>query len=282
MPESPERAIGSDEHALPLLLHRKSPVPPPDQISVKQLAGELGILPSRVQPLIDHGYLRVMAAGYSADTTIVARPLPAALAWLKSLFAPLRMRPMLPVEDVAEMLNLTPAELRSFVVHYNIPLWDDPVFGELMTINGLRAVQRGIYAERRSTRYDRQTLLEFLCKQSGITWNLTNFSYSMQLDTEIRRICKMPEPGRTVRAVALWTAWRDAQTVTECLTKYRATMKAQEPPKKSAWRKLVDKDMDVIEKGINGELKEWKPPLLKERQNIGNCPERKLKRRFTS
>ncbi len=262
-PASPLSGTPQDESVLPLLLHRKNPVLPPDQITATQLAADLGIEPARIQPLIDRGYLRIMAPGYSLETTIVARPLPAALAWLKSLFAPLRMRPFLPVEDVAKLFKLSSETIRSFIVHYNIPLYDDPVFGELMTINGMRAVQQCIYDERHKTRFDRQAMLKFVLKQHGIASNHFPHSYSTKLDAEIRRVCAMKEPDRTVRAVALWTAWRDARTIEACLKSYSTTMR-----KRSELGKTIDRGMDTLEKGINGEIKKkWKIPP--QQQNTG-------------
>jgi hypothetical protein len=199
-----------------------------------------------------------MAAGYSPDTTIVARPLPAAMAWLTSLFAPLRMRPMFPVEDVAVMLDVSVAQVRSFIIHYNIRLWDDPVFGELINISGLRALQKNLYGERYIFRYDRQSLIIFMCKQAGIPYNPQR-SYSKKLDAEIRRICKMPEPNRTIRATALWTAWRDATTFTACMEQYRDAMRKE----KGRERQQIEQGIEVLGKGIDGKIKEWKPPRLK-------------------
>lgn len=265
-PESPlSDTTPPDESVLPLFLHRKSPVPSPDQITVKQLATELsGGNIDRIQPLIDHGYLRIMVPGDSLATTIVARPMPAALTWLKTLFAPLRMRPFLPVDDVAKVLKIASSTIRSFIVHYNIPIYDDPAFGELMTITGMRAVQMGIYAERHKPRFDRQAMMQFVLKQYGIPSNRVTHSYSMVLDAEIRRVCAMKEPGRTVRAVALWTAWRDAKTIGECLKTYRTTLR-----ERSVRGKTVDIGMDVLEKGINGEIKKWTVPWREDNNGKG-------------
>lgn len=186
---------------------------------------------------------------------------------------------MLPVEEVSGLLHLTPDELRSFIVHYNIPLYHDPVFGELMTINGLRAVQRGTYAERRTARYDTQAMLLFLTKQDGITWNPRNHSYWMQLDAEIRRICALPEPDRTMRAVTLWTAWRDAKQFRECLAKYRARYLKAVDTTKSAKRAKVDRGMDTLEQGINGtiggRMKIWRlPPVDKSQIQVKKVKEK--------
>jgi len=221
--------IKSDESAVPQLLLRKGLVPAPDQITVAQIAADLGVETDRIQPLIDRGYLRVMIAGETLETTIVARPLPAAMAWLSTMFVPLRMRPMLPAGEVATFLQLSAAAFRSYAIHYNIPVYDDPVFGELITLASLYAFQQALYDERSVTRYDRQTMLAMMCKKNPVLGRTKYTAYSKKIEAEIMRISHMEEPDRTMRAVAFWTAYRDAETVYKCLEDYEGTVRELTP-----------------------------------------------------
>lgn len=205
-------------------LHRSSPVPPTEQINLNQLAKELGVAVDRIQPLIDHGYLRVMHLSSDPATTIVARPLPGGMDWLRTMFMPLTKRPYLPVADVAAILGITERELRFICVTDNIQLSDDPVFGELLSASGFVSLKRGLVAKEDAIRFDRQTILLILAKLKRITTKGEyyrtpgEYRYSQRIENEIRRVSRLPEPQRTLRATELWAAFNEADTVTECLS----------------------------------------------------------------
>lgn len=220
------------------MLWRKSPVPQSEQVSVVALAKELHVDPPRVQALIDRGYLRVMFPGMTVESTLVARPLPAAFAWLQSMFAPLRMRPMYPVAEVARLLGQPVKDLRGFCVHYNLPLHDDPIFGELISLATVHKVLDAIHSDRLQVRFDSQAMLFAMAKRYKLPGLSQRRSFSYQLEKEISRLCHVQEPDRTIRAAALYHAYMGAKNIKDCLLKYHGLVREMAPRERRAVRNL--------------------------------------------
>jgi hypothetical protein len=67
--------------------------------------------------------------------------------------------------------------------------------------------------------YDRVEMLTFLLNALLPTSRkpLKRPKYTKRLELEIRRIAQLPNPDRTVQAMALYKAWQDSRTVTECI-----------------------------------------------------------------
>ena len=120
-----------DDAEVPSALHRKSPVPAKAHVNLRQLAWYLRTSQARAQVLIDRGYLRVMQ---TEPEVIVALPEKHAMYWLRSMFQPFIIRPLLPTQYVARFLDIEEWEVRSLCVDHSIVLIDDPVFGELLSI----------------------------------------------------------------------------------------------------------------------------------------------------
>jgi hypothetical protein len=77
---------------------------------------------------------------------------------------------------------------------------------------------------RNQGRYNRASMLAFLL--SALPWArgtkpLKVPRYTKRLDLEITRIAKLPNPERTVCAIALYKAWQDSRTATECIRRER-------------------------------------------------------------
>lgn len=207
-------------------LRRKPPVPQSEYVSVSDLAVSLGIDSERLRPLIEKHYLTILEPHEYLQDCLVARPRPAALAWLKTMFQPLMMRPLLPTEMAAELLDMTVNDFRRLCLAYNAPLHDDPGFGELMTLSDFWTVFRRVHASRSTCRFDRQAMLmltRVLRPQTISRFRADQpvLPYSVILERELERIAQMPEPTRTVRAVALYNAYQDARTVKDCIAKYK-------------------------------------------------------------
>lgn len=191
-----------------------------ETISLVDLARELKIKPDRIPPLIIEGYLRLAESGSTPYNCMVEKPAPAALEWLKSMYAPLKKRPFVPIEDVATIFKLTPTALRQYMLHYNIPSTLDPLFGELVSIQALRRLHQCFLEARSPLRMDRGEIALFLAGIAGIPFPKKR-NFDQRLSPEVTRIAKLPEPQRTMRALKLVTDWQDAEKVIESLKQYR-------------------------------------------------------------
>jgi len=211
--------------ALKDALLRPAPIPRSEYITVRDLAAELKVDPERLRPLIDLQYLRILHAGEYLVDCQVARPLPAAMDWLKQMMAPIHMRALLPVDVAAELLRCDSVDIRKFCLAWNIPMYFDPAFGELLSpTNFFRLFQKLFQVNSGEARYDRQMLLKILATGNEQRERTNPLPYSRMLEREIARISRLPEPDRTVRAVALYDAFVDAKTVKECISEYRQTV----------------------------------------------------------
>ena len=226
---SPSSAI--DGSVIPNFLHRSSPIPLSDQITGLQLAHDLGTHVSRVQALLNHGYLRVLTKAETVEETVVARPAPAAFAWLKQMFMPLRMRPMLPVDEVSGLLKLLPSELRAWCLEFDIALQIDPVFGELISLSNFYLVMTRLQEDRSGhVRFDSQRMLtQFLYWRGLPRPKHTHMTkYSKQLEMEIKRILAMQEPERSIRATNFYLAYIEARNAADCMTKFYTNLLEEE------------------------------------------------------
>jgi len=74
-------------------------------------------------------------------------------------------------------------------------------------------------------RLDRASLLRFYLSQiEGVRWKHP-LPHSERLEREINRIAHLPYPQRTIMSCALFEAFRDARTVSECIRQEREISK---------------------------------------------------------
>lgn len=204
---------------------RKSPVPSSELISISALSRELLCKPDRIQALIDNDYIRVMRPGFTPDSTIVARPEKAALNWLRTMLAPIEMRPFLPTFYVARALRMQISTLRAFYIHFNLPMSNDPVFGEVVSPKSVTILIQKIADDGKVKRFDRQAFVDFFI--SAYTKNPIKLrNYSVIIEREIVRICKMREPDRSIRAANFMAAYKDARTLAVTMDGYAQRMRA--------------------------------------------------------
>jgi hypothetical protein len=160
-------------------------------------------------PLIKAGYIVVVCA----DPPTVYEPPPAAVEWLKSMLAPLLMRPFLSLEDVGLMESLPVNEVRRLALGYDVPIHFDACFGELFTVAAFRRLHAALHYHREPSRFDRQALLTALLRASGAIKEVEPPPFSKRLDREIQRIAQLDEPHRTEQALRLLNQYNDAQKV---------------------------------------------------------------------
>ena len=219
-PASPSTPTTSaEESGLKRHLYRKSPVPRVDYISCEQLANDLEVTVEDIGFLLEKSYLRIMSQGENIASTVVARPLPAAMDWLRSMFMPLELRPFIPATQVMDALGLTEDDFHYLCVTDNIPLHYDPAFGELMTVTGFVMLQKSWIQMLHPMRSDRQAILLMLGYLKGVDppARAKPLPYSARIDNEIRRIAQMQEPDKTMRATDFWKAYTEAVSVANCL-----------------------------------------------------------------
>jgi hypothetical protein len=195
------------------------PEPPVESISLADLAKELGAKADRLPPLVLEGYLHLVKSGCYAEDTFVERPAAGAREWLRTMFAPLKQRPMLPIKDVARFLEMSLLELRRWCLHFNIPIYMDTAFGELLSLKSFYSLQNGFFEIRNPLRTDRQALLVLFSFVKRISRHerVQLRRYDHRLEEELKRIVALPEPQRTIQATLFWSNYRDAKTIAECI-----------------------------------------------------------------
>jgi hypothetical protein len=190
-------------------------------ISIADLAQLIESPVEKLRPLVEQKYLLVVMAKAEFEQTVVARPGQRALEWLKMMFQPVKMRPFVTLQEVGKLWGVTANHVLKVCRAYRIPVYSDPVFGDLMSLNALKRFARArmVYYKPKGT--GRAPLLRYFLSQiEGVRWK-DPLPYGQRLDREINRIAHLPEPERTIRAMAFYEAFRDARTVMECLRRGR-------------------------------------------------------------
>jgi hypothetical protein len=192
------------------------------QISVASLARLIEAPPIRLHSLVEHGYLRVVIPSDDFNQIIVARPGRRRIEWLKYMFQPLVMKPIIPLKEAAELFRLTENYALQYCSYYLIPVQSDPAFGNLIPFKSLKRLARAAWTY---SRFDRAGLLRYFMSQlEGTRWKNPP-PYSVRLEKEIGRIATLPQPARVIRSLALIEAFRDARTATECLRRQKEITK---------------------------------------------------------
>lgn len=186
-------------------------------ISLGNLAQLIDAPVERLRPLVEQRYLRVLSPDPEFDRTIIARPGQRATEWLRNMFQPLQMRPLIPLKEAGKLWDINEREVLKYCQVGKIPVHSDPVFGNLITFNALKSLARARAKYHKPKRFDRAALLRYyLSEIEGVRWKEPP-PYSQSLEEEIERIARLKEPVRTIRSVELLLAFRDARRVTEYL-----------------------------------------------------------------
>lgn len=219
---------------------RPSPTPPvlvieklrPDQpgqqsetVTLEVLAKELNVKDvERLRPLVDHHYLKMISAQEFLKDCVVLRPLPDGIRWLRNMLAPLALQPFVRFQDAVNLFTVKPDDLRTYCILYDVQITMDPAFGELIALRGFQRLYAYIFRYRRWWRTDRQALLQlFMSAEDKDPYRIrrnTPLGFSDIMEAEICRIIRMQEPARTMRAMDLWTAFKDAKSILHCVNLY--------------------------------------------------------------
>lgn len=188
--------------------------------------------PERVLLLVRHGYLKF----WQGDETKIAHPGGYAIRWLRLMLLPLPQRPLFTLTEVAEMAQMMSPKgdraeglplLRKICASYVISIHVDEAFGELLSPQGFIRLLDTLFGYREPMRFDRVALVEWMRGLKTGQRLRSNLPYSRLLELEIRRIARLKEPERTMRAVALWESYYDAKRVANCLANYRRRVKRE-------------------------------------------------------
>ena len=202
------------------------------QMKLNELAYQLKVPTDRLLPVIVGGYIKKVKDSYphNAKHIVVERPSSALIAWLKQMLRPMAMRPLLTLKEIADILGMKETALRNLCkTDKRIKFHRDPAFGELISPRNLFFLIKRLPKNHGAPSFDRARLLQFLTGNPvGTKMRFQVLPYSQQIEREIKRIAKLPEPYRTLRAIALYEAMEDAKTVLECLHKYHAAAKREE------------------------------------------------------
>lgn len=222
------RAFRTSLESVPEALQGTNPIPLAD------LASKLAVEPKRLLPLLEHGYLKLV----TPDPPVVLEPPPAAMDWLRVMFQPLNLRPFLASEMVAELEGVPVHHVRQLCLEYNIPIYSDPVFGEVMSVSAFYRFHKEMHNHRESSRLDRQAMLVMLMHTvSPDEWrtDINPPRFSRKIEMEIRRIAALAEPARTDAALRLWTAWSETYSVARAIA---AAQGKEDPPTPKTMKRL--------------------------------------------
>jgi len=190
-------------------------------ISIGKLAQLIDVPVERLRPLVEHEYLRVLTANNELAQTIVACPGKRATDWLRTMFQPLRMRPLIRLKEAGKLWNITERQAWKYCRLGKIPVHADPVFGNLITFGALKSLARARGRYYKPKTFDRASLLRYYLNEiEGVRWKEPP-PYSQKLEDEIHRIARLKEPWRTLQSVELLLAFKDVHAVTDCCRRLR-------------------------------------------------------------
>jgi hypothetical protein len=223
-------------------------------VSVAEMATMLRVEADRVPLLVKLGYLRY----HEGDESKIALPKRTSIRWLRLMLLPLPNRPLFTLQEVAKMSEIIPARkgggwqgegiklIRKLCATYAIPIYADEQFGELMSPDSFIQLLDALFGYREPMRFDRTALVEWM---RGLKTNRRlryNLPYSKLLESEIGRIVRLNDPERTMRAVALWEAYRDAKLVSTCIAKYKSSVKHE--------MKVVEGKLTYMMRSVTGQV----------------------------
>lgn len=221
-------------------------------------------------PLITAGYLIIAETAGELKNTLVSKPTQNMIDWFRAMLGPVQLRPMIPAKEVARMFRLKPRQIVSLCEQLHLPIYDDPVFGGLVSAKTVFTLNHCYLEIVSPLRVDRQTLITVLGRLKGK--NLSRgrpliHVYFSAFEKEIQRIAKLPEPQRTIAATAFWQAFNDAETFIDLIPRDTVFENAQY---RNVYKRMIAK-IKGIDKILNGKSTwEKKPYKLTGRRLVFN------------
>lgn len=229
--------------------HAEPQMPFAETLTVRELAEKLGTTPDMIRLLVREGYSEVVERHISWRRTIVRHPPKHLLRWLTNMFRPIHERPLIQLEELVPILRMKFDDIEKLCKFYGIELQHSQTFGPLISTHGFEMLVLSL-PDSRVVRFDRISILQYICREKlGFQMRRKIVPYSMQLEREISRISHLPEPSKTVRASALWEAFKDARTVAAALSQYRHEVYREEVDKAWSWLSMM---MNRLTDGMRG------------------------------
>src|SRR5271165_1779696 len=188
---------------------------PAPEITLSALAISLNVTPSRLIPLVTHGYLTLTQHSATPGASVVRLPPKRALDWLRSWFQPARAKTLFSAADISDLLMIPQRTVITLSARYGLPTTFDAALGGLLwSTYAVRQLMRALSGEAAECkvlpRFDRQAMLHALLETDPKRTTIPP-TYSQQLEEEIQRVAQLPEDQRRLRAAALWDQYQDAK-----------------------------------------------------------------------
>jgi hypothetical protein len=176
-------------------------------ISHEQLARKLKVSPAILRIFIQQGYLRA-----SLNHPVASRPQEEVAEWLSLVCGPVSLRPILPLPEVAKILDYRLVELRKLCARKGIRVYPDKLFGYMVSPRAFFSIRKVIEEESNPLRFDRQQFLNVIMaiNRTGRASRAPARPFIARLEDEIKRIANMRDPQRTIVATQLWAIYNDA------------------------------------------------------------------------
>jgi hypothetical protein len=151
-------------------------------ITIADLAQLIKAPVEKLRPLVEHKYLRVVFLREPFERTVVACPGQRATEWLKMMFQPVKMRPLIPLKEVGKLWKVTENHILDMCRISRIPVHSDPEYGNLMSFNALKSYARARMKYFKHKGTDRASLLRyFLSEIEGERWKDSKRTYVIPL-----------------------------------------------------------------------------------------------------
>lgn len=196
-------------------------------VKISELAEQLDTTTDRLQPLIGT-HLKSDKLG------TVVMPSPVVAEWIRNMLRPLVHRPLIRLEEIAELTRIPIQRLRGLcedAVPVPIPISLDSVFGELLSPAATQILLSRIDSIRnkheRPAQHDRISLLLWMC---GMERKLKHRpkAYAQTIEAEVKRIRKLSEPERTIMAAQLLSRYVDAKEIAQAMLSVHLPREAEE------------------------------------------------------
>ena len=146
------------------------------------------------------------------SATVIDSPPEAAIIWMRSWFLPATAKPLYSLENVAELLNVPTREVLPLAAAHDIPCQRDEALGFVFSVWATRTLLMRVIRGReiQGARFDRQAMLWRLLEQDPEKAAAPP-RFEEELEKELERVNKLPEPTRGMRTLQIIEAMRDAE-----------------------------------------------------------------------
>lgn len=213
----------------PEIIHREEHADlPMGQVKLSVISKQTNVSLDQLIPVVRAGFFKVIKnPSRGLGDIIVERPSRAVLVWLMQMMRPLAMRPLIRLTEVADQLSLTHKELKLRCTEAGLKFHNDPAFGELLTPKDLgKLLAKVVPRWHDHPRFDRISMLQFLAGEPiSNKMQYRSLSYNERLERELKRVSRMAEPYRTLRAITIMESLRDAKTIAGAIKEYRRRLR---------------------------------------------------------